>query len=101
MHKVTYHLFGGDSFTVETPDGLSLLETALAQDVELEHACGGFCACTTCHVVVEGGDDALSEMQFDEEDRLDSAEGVTLKSRLACQARVHGDVVVRVPKKPY
>lgn len=101
MHTVTYHLWSGERHTVPVPDGLSLLEAALAHDVELEHACGGFCACTTCHVLVESGADSLSPMSFDEEDRLDTAEGVTLRSRLACQSRVLGDVTVRVPKKPY
>ncbi len=102
MHKVTFALFDGTVHEVQTPAGLSVLETALNNDVELEHACGGFCACTTCHVIVkEGTDDNLSEMGFDEEDKLDGCEGVTLHSRLACQARVDGDVIVHVPPKPY
>lgn len=102
MHKVTFKMFNGDEHTVETPAGLSVLETALNNDIELEHACGGFCACTTCHVVVKNKtDDNLSEMDFDEEDKLDECEGVTLHSRLACQSRVEGDVVVHVPAKPY
>jgi ferredoxin len=102
MHKVTFKMFDGSVHTVETPSGLSVLETALAHDVELEHACGGFCACTTCHVVVQDKtDDNLSEMDFDEEDKLDECEGVTLHSRLGCQARVEGDIVVHVPAKPY
>ncbi|MEE2829624.1 MAG: 2Fe-2S iron-sulfur cluster-binding protein [Myxococcota bacterium] len=52
--------------SVEAPHGASVLETALANDIDLEHACGGFCACTTCHVIIVSGDDLLSEMQFDE-----------------------------------
>jgi 2Fe-2S ferredoxin len=99
MHKVTFVPLG---ITVETPDGLSVLETALQNDIELEHACGGFCACTTCHVIIKDGtDDELSEMQFDEEDKLDTCEGVTLHSRLGCQSRVHGDLIVHIPPKPY
>ena len=102
MHKVTYRMFDGAVHEVETPAGLSLLETALTHDIELEHACGGFAACTTCHVVVQDGtDDNLSEMDFDEEDKLDECEGVTLHSRLGCQSRVVGDVIVHVPAKPY
>jgi 2Fe-2S ferredoxin len=76
----------------------SLLDVALANDIELEHNCGGSCACTTCHVIVREGKENLSEMQEDEEDRLDMAEGLTIHSRLGCQAIVQGDVVVEVPK---
>jgi len=47
---------------------------------------------------VREGEENLSEMQADEEDRLDMAEGLTIHSRLGCQAVVHGDVVVEVPK---
>jgi len=76
----------------------SLLDIALANDIELEHNCGGSCACTTCHVIVREGAENLSDMQEDEEDRLDMAEGLTIHSRLGCQAVVHGDVVVEVPR---
>ncbi|HXJ82580.1 MAG TPA: 2Fe-2S iron-sulfur cluster-binding protein [Candidatus Methylomirabilis sp.] len=76
----------------------SLLDIALAHDIPLEHNCGGSCACTTCHVIVREGEDRLSIMEQDEEDRLDTAEGLTLHSRLGCQAVVRGDVVVEIPK---
>ncbi|HYB40201.1 MAG TPA: 2Fe-2S iron-sulfur cluster-binding protein [Candidatus Methylomirabilis sp.] len=76
----------------------SLLDIALAHGIELEHNCGGSCACTTCHVVVREGEEHLSTMEQDEEDRLDTAEGLTLHSRLGCQAVVKGDVVVEIPK---
>lgn len=76
----------------------SLLDIALAHDIALEHNCGGSCACTTCHLVVREGEASLSEMQVDEEDRLDMAEGLTIHSRLGCQAVVRGDVVVEIPK---
>lgn len=74
----------------------SLLDVALNFDVPVEHTCGGNCACTTCHVIVREGDLNLSEMDDLEADRLYSAEGLTLHSRLACQAVVLGDVVVEV-----
>ncbi|MBI5136814.1 MAG: 2Fe-2S iron-sulfur cluster binding domain-containing protein [Nitrospirae bacterium] len=76
----------------------SLLDIGLAHGVDIGHNCGGACACTTCHVVVESGEDHLSEMEDDEEDRLDRAPGLTLHSRLACQAVVEGsgEVVARV-----
>jgi 2Fe-2S ferredoxin len=76
----------------------SLLDIALAHDIHLEHNCGGSCACTTCHVIVRDGADHLSEMEADEEDRLDMAEGLTIRSRLGCQAVVRGDVTVEIPK---
>jgi 2Fe-2S ferredoxin len=75
----------------------SLLDIALAHDITLEHNCGGSCACTTCHVIVRKGEENLSEMEIDEEDRLDMAEGLTIRSRLGCQAVVRGDVVVEIP----
>ena len=87
---------------VPSEKGASILQTALANDIDLEHACGGFAACTTCHVVVNEGVETLSEMDFDEEDKLDEVEGVTLRSRLGCQARLGGaDIIVHVPPKPY
>ncbi len=75
----------------------SLLDVALNFGVPLPHACGGNCACTTCHVIVRRGEGNLSPMEDCEADRLDSAEGVTLHSRLGCQAVVQGDVVVEIP----
>lgn len=75
----------------------SLLDIALAFGIPLEHACGGSCACTTCHVIVKEGEENLSPMEDDEADRLDMAAGLTLHSRLGCQAVVNGDVVVEIP----
>lgn len=76
----------------------SLLDVALNFGVPLEHACGGNCACTTCHVIVRNGrDQNLSPMEECEEDRLDMAPGLTLHSRLGCQAVVQGDVIVEIP----
>jgi 2Fe-2S ferredoxin len=76
----------------------SLLDIALNFDVPIEHACGGNCACTTCHVVILEGEANLSPMEDDEADRLEMAAGVTLHSRLACQAVVRGDVKVEIPE---
>ncbi len=75
----------------------SLLDVALNFGIPLEHACGGSCACTTCHVIVKSGDANLSEADDDELDRLDMAPGLTLHSRLGCQAVVTGDVTVEIP----
>jgi 2Fe-2S ferredoxin len=105
VHKVTFLPLNK---TVEVDDAKypladhgkpgSLLDIALAHDIHLEHNCGGSCACTTCHVIVREGADNLSDMEGDEEDRLDMAEGLTIRSRLGCQAIVRGDVVVEIPK---
>lgn len=76
----------------------SILDIALHFGVHLEHACGGNCACTTCHVIVKDGDDNLSGMEECEEDRLDMAPGLTLHSRLGCQAVVTGEVVLEIPE---
>ena len=75
----------------------SILDVALNFGIQLEHACGGSCACTTCHVVVKQGDDNLAPADDDELDRLDMAADLTLHSRLGCQAVVKGDVTVEIP----
>lgn len=76
----------------------SLLDVALNNEFDLEHACGGSCACTTCHIIVREGMENLSEADDDELDRLDMAPGLTLRSRLGCQAVVKGDVTVEIPE---
>ena len=82
-------------------DGLtgSILSHALHNKIELDHACGGVCACSTCHVIVKQGLKSLSPATENEEDMLDLAPGLTLKSRLACQAIPNGneDVIVEIP----
>jgi 2Fe-2S ferredoxin len=97
-HTITFEPQG---IQVQIEDGETILRAALDNDVDLEHACGGFCACTTCHVIIKSGDDDVSEMEEDEEDKLDGCEGVTLHSRLGCQSKVHGDLVIQIPPKPY
>ncbi|HEX9119930.1 MAG TPA: 2Fe-2S iron-sulfur cluster-binding protein [Terriglobales bacterium] len=78
----------------------SLLDVALNHHVFLDHACGGNCACTTCHVQVIKGADLLSEMDDDEADRLDMAADLQLNSRLGCQCVITkpGEIVVNVPE---
>ncbi len=75
----------------------SLLDVAMNNHFHLEHACGGSCACTTCHVVVKEGVNNLSEPDDDELDRVELAADFQLNSRLGCQAVVKGDVVVEIP----
>jgi|GEM_PF-885481 2Fe-2S ferredoxin len=79
----------------------SILDVLLGHGAHLEHACGGNCACTTCHVVVKRGRDNLSEATEQEEDLLDKASGLTATSRLGCQAVVQdssAEIVVLVPR---
>ena len=77
----------------------SILDIALAHHVELDHACGGVCACATCHVIVREGLESCREPSDEEEDRLDEAYGLTTHSRLACQCVPDGSrtVVVEIP----
>ena len=77
----------------------SILDIALASGVDIDHACGGVCACSTCHVIVKEGLETCSESTEDEEDQLDKAPGLTPQSRLACQAIPNGkkNIVVEVP----
>ena len=106
MPKVTF-IIDGESQTVEFEHGQlpythhgkpeSFLDVAKNFGVALEHACGGSCACTTCHVIIREGEQHLSEMQDDEADRLDTAWGLTKDSRLGCQAVITGDVVCELP----
>ncbi|HNQ23384.1 MAG TPA: 2Fe-2S iron-sulfur cluster-binding protein [Phycisphaerae bacterium] len=78
----------------------SILEIALAHGVELDHACGGVCACSTCHCLVREGSRSLPEPSDAELDQLDNAPGVGPQSRLACQSVPDGtcDLVVEVPE---
>ncbi|UCE24628.1 MAG: 2Fe-2S iron-sulfur cluster binding domain-containing protein [Candidatus Zixiibacteriota bacterium] len=84
---------------VEVPEGKILLDAALDNNVKIDHNCGGNCACSTCHVIVEQGYESLNEMSEDEEDMLDELENFSETSRLACQCRVTSDLVVRIPEK--
>ena len=83
-------------------DGLpgSILDIALEHGIAIDHACGGVCACSTCHVVVKEGSDTLNESTEEEEDQLEEAPGLRPTSRLACQSVPNGatDVVVEIPE---
>jgi len=78
---------------------MSFLDVAENNDVFLDHACGGVCACTTCHIWVKQ-DGGISEAEDDEIDRLDMAADQQLNSRLGCQAVITrpGNYVVEIPK---
>lgn len=78
----------------------SILDIAEGFGIELNHSCGGVCACSTCHVYVEQGARSCAPSTDDEEDMLDEAPAVTTESRLGCQCVPNGteDVVVTIPK---
>ncbi|UCC30650.1 MAG: 2Fe-2S iron-sulfur cluster binding domain-containing protein [Phycisphaerales bacterium] len=78
----------------------SILDIALGNGIEMDHACGGVCACSTCHVVVKEGLDTLNEPTEEEEDQLEEAPGLKPTSRLACQSVPDGttDIVVEIPE---
>lgn len=80
--------------------GQSLLELALENGINVEHACGGVCACSTCHVQIDKGEDAFDEPEDEELDRVEEAPGNDITSRLACQCKVSATdepITVRVP----
>lgn len=84
---------------IEAESGVSILDAALAQGIEIEHACEKSCACTTCHVIVREGFESLAPASEDEEDLLDKAWGLEPDSRLGCQARVgQADLVIELPR---
>jgi ferredoxin, 2Fe-2S len=88
-----------DGAVIEAPEGKSICDVLLDNDIEIEHACEKSCACTTCHVVIREGFDSLGEAQEKEEDLLDRAWGLEAASRLSCQALVADqDLVVEIPK---
>ena len=88
--------------TVEVEAGTSILEAAHEHDIELEGACEGSLACSTCHVVIDSAwYDKLEPPEEDEEDLLDRAFGLTPTSRLGCQVRMTDELdgmVVSIPE---
>jgi 2Fe-2S ferredoxin len=101
MPKVTFIERNGAKRECEAPVGLSLLEVAHRNKIDLEGACEGSLACSTCHVVVEPDwYDLLPDATEDEEDMLDLAFGLTRTSRLGCQIIITKELdglTVRLP----
>ena len=88
-----------EGLVVEVAPGTSILEVAHDNHIEIESACGGVCACTTCHCIIREGFDSLNEADELEEDYLDRAWGLEPHSRLTCQAKVGTeDLTVEIPK---
>lgn len=84
---------------IEAQPGVSICSTLLENDILIEHACEQSCACTTCHVIVREGFNALEPAEEDEEDLLDKAWGLEPNSRLSCQALVNDTpLVVEIPR---
>jgi len=81
---------------IEVPLGTSLLEAATKAHFPEGSACGGVCACSTCHVYVLSGANLLSEQEDDEADILDKAFDVRLGSRLGCQTKIVREGVVEL-----
>ena len=92
----------GETKELQLAVGQSILDAALKQGVELDHACGGVCACSTCHVIISKKlFNRLEEPTEDEEDMLDQAFGLTTTSRLGCQVtieREHDGTLLILPK---
>jgi 2Fe-2S ferredoxin len=102
MPKMTFIDPAGTHHEVDAPEGLSVLEIAHKNNMDLEGACEGSLACSTCHIVVDAAwADRLDEPTEDEEDMLDLAFGLTKTSRLGCQILMRPDLdglVVHLPE---
>ena len=102
MTKVTFlphPVLCPEGKTIEVPLGESILDAALSHGIKIDHACEKSCACTTCHVIVQKGYDSLEPPTEREEDLLDKAWGLTVHSRLSCQALVRDESLeIEIPK---
>ncbi len=99
--KMAKVVFLEQNLEVEVPVGSTVLEASKKVGAPEGDACGGVCACSTCHVYVEEGEELLREAEEDEEDILDKAFDVRINSRLGCQARIEaeGTIVVRISEE--
>src|SRR5579872_4098808 len=97
MASIRFKGFG----EVRVPVGTSILEAATQAHAPEGSACGGVCACSTCHVYITQGGHLLSEQEDDEADILDKAFDVRATSRLGCQSRVvaDGDIEVEISRE--
>lgn len=84
----------------EVPVGTTILGASKKCNAPEGYACGGVCACSTCHVYVLKGAELLSEMDDDENDILDKAFDVRANSRLGCQAKIEKDGVIEIEITP-
>jgi 2Fe-2S ferredoxin len=97
----TFEQKGLEPITIEgVSDGQSILEVALLNEIDLHHNCGGVCACSTCHLYVNQGENHIEELSDKEEDFIDRAINPRLNSRLGCQCVLlpgSGDISVTLP----
>src|SRR4029079_10718671 len=86
---------------IEVPVGTSILKAAQTLEAPEGYACGGVCACSTCHVYVQKGAELLSEQEDEEADMLDKAFDVRANSRLGCQSKIEreGEVEVEITRE--
>ena len=104
MAKITYIEHNGKSHTIDVPDGLTVMEGAVQNNIPgIDADCGGACACATCHVYVdENWFEKLNKIEDTERDMLDVAFEPNKFSRLGCQITVSDDLnglVVKMPLK--
>ncbi len=84
---------------IHAETGTSICDALLENGIEIEHACGQVCACTTCHVIIREGFHSLPPSDELEDDLLDRAWGLEPHSRLSCQALIQDkDLIVEIPK---
>lgn len=93
--------FTKERLEIEVEDGTTILAAAKRAGAPEGDRCGGVCACSTCHVYVTEGFARTSDVEDDEFDILDKAFDVRSTSRLGCQARVHGDIVVEISDESF
>ena len=99
--KFNFEQKGLEPVTLQNvPAGDSLLEIALENGIELHHNCGMVCACSTCHIYLEKGEEFVPEISDREEDFIDRARNPKLHSRLGCQCVLEegqGTIEVTIP----
>ena len=88
-----------DGAVIEAPAGANLIDVAMENGINIEHACEMSCACTTCHVIIRKNFNSLEPSSETEDDLLDKAWGLEPDSRLACQVLVgNDDLVIEIPR---
>jgi len=103
MYNITFNFEqkGLEAITITNIEAdQSILEVALKNNIELHHNCGGVCACSTCHLYVESGENFIEELSDREEDFIDRAVNPRLNSRLGCQCLLFegiGNITVTIP----
>ncbi len=99
--KINFEQKGAQPVTLTNIESdQSLLEVCLDNDIDLHHNCGAVCACSTCHLYVNGGMDYLEEISDREEDFIDRAISPRINSRLGCQCVLldgDGEIEVTLP----